>query len=226
MIRKNIILMYIIVHFSLFAQDSTVVKIFDDNIILFGYVQQEGIIISDNGQTISRKVELPKFTPNCEIYAKIEIEKNLENGDPWDRAGTILLSNGLDPDIEILKFMTAYAVPTNHRLNVSDLCSLLQGEVEIKAHIPSNPDFIGFRIIFELVYYEKENVRNSDWAKGIFFNNSLEKKHIENYLTSTNINIPAGLEKVNLYYYTSGHCTDGRGADEFESKDWDPQESD
>src|SRR5690606_7265530 len=31
--------------------------------------------------------------------------------------------------------------------------------------------------------------------------------------------IPDGLSRVKLYYLVSGHCTDGRGADEFESKD-------
>ncbi|MBI9072593.1 MAG: discoidin domain-containing protein [Melioribacteraceae bacterium] len=214
-----ILLIFFSTHIS--AQDSTVVKVFEDNIIVFGHVVQEGIKVSDNGQTIGKDVYLGDFDNSSYIYAQLEIEKNGDLGDPWDRAGTILLSNGIDPDVEILKFMTAYAVPTIHRIDVSNLSSLLRGNVKITAHVSTYPDedkIAGFKIKFKLVYFPQTDIRDNVWAKGIFYNSSLEKKHIDNNLTKINVVVPAGLKKIELNYFTSGHCTDGRGADEFEPK--------
>lgn len=212
------IIFFFLIFMPILAQDSITVNIFQNNIILFSSYEQDSIEISENGQSISKMVDLPILEANYNVFAEVEIEKNGENGDPWDRAGNITVLASDNTPIEIIKFMTAYGVPTKHRIDVSNLFSILQGPVQITGHIPSHPDFRGFIVNFKLIYIENNQYKSPEWVKPVFFTNSLERKHIEDNLTEFIIDVPAGLEKVNLLYYTSGHATDGRGADEFETK--------
>lgn len=198
---------------NVFSQTSKI-EIFNEHIIEYGWYEQPDVTIEDNGNTLVRDILLPQFSDDVRITAFLEV---IPLNDPWDRAGTIKISDGENADVELLKFITAYNVETSHQLDVSNLKSLLTGESRIKANITTYSER-SFKINFWLEYTPEPSLRNSDWTEGVFFSNSLERKHVEGNLTEVEVNIPKDLEKVELVYYVSGHCTDGRGADEFESK--------
>lgn len=204
----------VLAYANVMAQDSTIVEIFNAKSIQHGYVYQEDVDMEDNGRVISKTLELPSFDSSVEILAYLEITSL---GDPWDRAGTVTLSNDNGADIELLKFMTAYNVPTAHVEDVSRLAPLLSGEVTIKAFIDTW-QLPGFEITFKLVYKQKSDAINADWIAGAFFSPGVKRTDVSNNLTTVDVRIPSGISNVNLAYFTSGHCTDGRGADEFVPK--------
>ena len=55
--------------------------------------------------------------------------------DKWDRAGSIRLITEGQPDLEIVKFVTAYGGQTDWSVDVSALAPLLRGPVEMAAFI-------------------------------------------------------------------------------------------
>jgi hypothetical protein len=57
------------------------------------------------------------------------------------------------------------------------------------------------------------------WVESVAFFGALTAEVLTDGPASAEIEVPPGLERIVLYYLSSGHCTDGRGADEFVSKD-------
>jgi hypothetical protein len=57
-----------------------------------------------------------------------------------------------------------------------------------------------------------------DWAAPAFYHESVDREAFADGPLEDVVLVPEGLARVHLHYLVSGHCTDGRGADEFEPK--------
>lgn len=202
------------------------IDIFKNNMIHFSpgdSLDYETVTVSsaDNGREIQTQVFIPVFDGPVKITAHVKlrpIPKDLLSvWDPWDRAGHVRLVLEDAADIEIMKFMTAYGGETNWELDVSYLAPVLKGACTFAGFIDTwvSP---GWRMDFSLTFEPSRNA-NPDWLMPVFY--QLEYKADnpgENGLLA-NLIIPDGLNNISLHYLVSGHCTDGRGADEFEPKD-------
>jgi hypothetical protein len=58
-----------------------------------------------------------------------------------------------------------------------------------------------------------------DWAYGVLYEEGMTAENLGQHGVLAEVEIPPGTTRVVMDYFASGHCTDGRGADEFESKD-------
>ncbi len=173
----------------------------------------------DNGREIQTTIRLPR-TVDVKIMARIHLrpipKDELSVYDRWDRAGHVRLVRENEPDIEILKFMTAYGGETEWEMDVSHLAILLQGDCTFAGWIDTwvTP---AWYIDFTLSY-ETSDVSNPTWIKPLFYKLSYELDDPGNSGIETTITIPDTINTVQFYYNVSGHCTDGMGADEFVSK--------
>lgn len=176
----------------------------------------------DNGRETMRTLELPRLTSPTRILAHLTLkpipkdERNVH--DKWDRAGHVRLAVEDGPDIEMLKFMTAYGGRTEHTVDVTHLAPLLQGPQSIVAFIDTwvTP---AWQIDFSLEYRSDSTVLMPTFARGVLFEQSYTAEAFGDDGIAFQVSVPADLQRVELYYLVSGHCTDGRGADEFVSKD-------
>jgi len=212
---------------NLFSQsDSSTVEIFDQNAIHFGgnllndtlEVQEK-----DNGRIISKLVELPNYDVPVKIIAHLDIKSTISNncssgGDPWDRAGNVSLAVPGMKNIEILKFITGFGGHSVLQQDISDLAPLLRGDCRIEGFVDTwvSP---AWKMDFKLIYYIAPQDTNALWNYGVLYKPVLKSTDVTLNEPTYEVNIPPGETRVMLTYYTSGHCTDGQGADEFVSKD-------
>jgi hypothetical protein len=57
------------------------------------------------------------------------------------------------------------------------------------------------------------------WCRGVFYHEGLTEENLRGGPFEVPVDVPGGADRLLLYYLSSGHCTDGRGADEFVTKD-------
>lgn len=228
---RNIIQEAILLSFCLMitavAQETSTVKVFTGEVIHFNQQDldkfaSDEVEVTDNGRQIARSVELPEYTDRVRITAHLEIhpipKDELDVHDKWDRAGNIVLSKAGMTDIELVKFITSYGGYTEYDIDVSELAPLLQGECKIRGMIDTwvSP---AWKLSFSLIYTPDSDAVNPDWAAGVLYEQDFTTQTEDNGGVQVDIEIPPDLDRVELYYLVSGHCTDGRGADEFVSKD-------
>mgnify|MGYP002725531181 CR=1 FL=1 len=176
----------------------------------------------DNGRVVLSTVEIPRFDQPVRILARLAtkpIPKDIQFVyDPWDRAGTVRLVNKDRADVEILKFITAYGGYTEHSIDVSYLAPFLRDGCTIAGFIDtwSSP---GWKMDFTLEFQEDPQVINPTWGQALVYEQSFDQESYGEGGIDVEVNIPEGLNQLKLHYLVSGHCTDGMGADEFESKD-------
>ncbi|MDX1701867.1 MAG: peptide-N-glycosidase F-related protein, partial [Melioribacteraceae bacterium] len=214
--KKSVLLFIMLfVGLSNILADSTTVTIFEGNYIHFGgNVQNDTTIYTelDNGRVLARTITLPEFNNPVKIIANIDVDSD---GDPWDRAGTVYLDVPEQQNIEILKFITGFGGHSILDNDVTFLAPMLKGEVTIKAFVDTWVTR-GWVFDFSLTFIEIDTLQQSSWNYATLFNSGLTK---DQGRPSSLVNIPPDQERILLTYYVSGHCTDGQGADEFESKD-------
>lgn len=190
------------------------------------------IYSSDNGRVINADIELPVFEQEVRIIASLKIlpipKDELVVFDKWDRAGNIRLSKEGMADIEIIKFITAYGGTSEYEVDVSHLAPVLQGSCSFKGFIDTwvSPawkiDFsLGFQPVAdssgEEIYIDY--IINPDWLEGVLFEQSYTTANAGDTGIDVEVVVPQGINRIVLYYFVSGHCTDGSGADEFMPKD-------
>ena len=201
------------------------VKIFGNNDIHFtpdnpARYDTENVIANDNGRVITRLKSLPEFKAPVKIMANIKIhpitKDPLSVHDKWDRAGNIRLAVDGMPDIEIIKFVTAYGGYTEYSVDVSHLAPLLSGERTFKAFIDTwvSP---AWKINFQLSYWLYD-LSNPDLIIPLMFTESFNAQDVSKDGILVDVEIPENVTSVKMHYLVSGHCTDGRDADEFISK--------
>lgn len=194
------------------------------------------ITASDNGREINRTVTLPRFDYEVRILARVTTRPIPQDAasvyDKWDRAANVCLLLPGQPDVEIVKFITAYGGRTTHEVDVTRLSPVLTGECTIRGFIDtwSSP---GWEMDFELVFEPADTGKPPDWMEEWLDEESLgppdwcipvayatvTRDRSDRGDVSAHVTIPRNTKRVVLDYLVSGHCTDGRGADEFVSKD-------
>jgi hypothetical protein len=176
----------------------------------------------DNGRIIARTITLPPSDSTRRLLAHLVInpipKDEIEVHDRWDRAGDVRLSLPGKPDLELIKFITAYGGRTEYRVDVTHLSPVLQGEVTIKAFIDTwvSP---AWTVDFTLEYSADSLEQVTRWVEPVLFESSYTREAQGDTGILVNIDVPTGQRRVILHYYVSGHCTDGTDADEFVKKD-------
>jgi len=211
-------ILFSICSISVLSADTTKIDVFKNNYIHFGGEAQNNSEFYnelDNGRILSKNLKLPSFSKPVQIIANLDIDTD---GDPWDRAGTIYIDVPGMEEIELLKFITGYGGHSILEKDVTYLAPLLTGEITINAFVDTWVQN-GWIFDFSLSFIETDSIQPATWNYGIMFNSGMTRAQIDEGKPVYPINIPPNPERVMLTYYVSGHCTDGRGADEFESKD-------
>lgn len=192
---------------------------------------------SDNGRVLSRTVTLAPPDGPCEIVARVRIHP-IPNGvnavcDKWDRAGNVRLSLPGMPDVELIKFITAYGGFTEHEQDVTHLAPLLRGPCTIRASIDTwvSPAWlVDFELVFRPVdedtipewmapWLEDTPRGAPDFARGVLYAERVTREDMDGGDLVRDVDIPEDAAHVTLFYLASGHCTDGRDEDEFVTKD-------
>jgi hypothetical protein len=177
-----------------------------------------GVKAEDYGRVLVTRTALPGSVWSGKIFGNVQIESiamdSMKVRDKWDRAGAIYMTVPGYPDLELIKFITAYGGPTEHCVELSHLRPLLIEQVEFKAFVDTwaSP---GWHISFDLEFIEEPNPLPSDWVLPLIYEEAVTAEYQPK---PVHVDIPKGTMRVELYYLVSGHCTDGTDADEFESK--------
>jgi len=175
-----------------------------------------------SGRVAARTIALEHPAAPTRVTARVATrpipKDDLHVHDPWDRAGNVRLRLPGQPDIEIVKFVTAYGGVTEHEVDVTHLAPLLTGPCTFLGFVDtwSCP---GWRMDFSLSFEYGGANAAPDWARGILYEESVTAARLAAGELVVEVEVPAGLERVVLNYLVSGHCTAGRAADEFVSKD-------
>lgn len=207
------------------AVPSLIETIFRDNVIHFApdsasRYETAQVGAEDNGRVILRDAELR--LPRGRLIARLTtrpIPKDPETvHDRWDRAGNVRLARDGSPDVEVVKFITAYGGETSHEVDVTDLAPFLTGHAVWKGHVDTwvTP---AWRMDFDLEVRPDSEVRVPSWGEALLYEPEVTAARLAKGPLTATVTVPPGLDRVELRYLVSGHCTDGRGADEFESKD-------
>ncbi len=174
----------------------------------------------DKGRIAVTHSVLPDDAPPGRTHARFTLhpvpKSAREVWDRWDRAGSFRLAIEGEPDLEIVRFITSYGGRTDHVVDVSELAPLLRGKRIMKAFVDtwSSP---GWRVDFALNFEPDSLYTPPVWVQPVFFTDSFNA-HDFGDGAEVAVSVPDGLSRVVLRYLTTGHCTDGRGADEFVPK--------
>jgi len=181
---------------------------------------QAGQVAGDNGRIVQTTVDLPRFDDRRRITAFVTVspipKSDQEMFDRWDRAGNVRLRREGSPDLEIVRFMTAYGGQTEYAIDVTPLAPLLRGRCTLAAFVDTwtSP---GWHVDFALRYEADPRADGPTWAEPVYYTDSFDREHMPRGVEIP-VTIPAGLERVVLQYFATGHCTDGIDDDEFVSK--------
>lgn len=209
------------------AVDPLTVHIFYKNAIRFdpdhpNIMDTRFVKSLDNGRVVERTVVLEHPAYPVRIFAHLSVRpipKDDSNvHDKWDRAGNVRLSIPNMAEIEVIKFITAYGGATEYDVDITHLAPLLDGPCAFRGFIDTWID-PAWEIDFHITFAPDEEALSPDWVSGVFFEESVTEESMRDGDVETEVVIPDGIDQVTLHYLVSGHCTDGRGDDEFESKE-------
>jgi peptide-N-glycosidase F-like protein len=179
-----------------------------------------GISYRDNGRTAAATVSLPRMRGPHRITAHVTVrpvaKSDREVFDRYDRAGSIRLSSGKGPDLELVRFITPYGGRGDYDVDVTALAPLLAGRREFLAHIDTwtSP---AWTVDVSLRYTPVADYDDPDWAAPVYLTDDFNREQMPAG-DSVVVDVPPGLSRVVLRYTSTGHCTDGTDADEFVSK--------
>ncbi|MGQ0723250.1 MAG: peptide-N-glycosidase F-related protein [Candidatus Eiseniibacteriota bacterium] len=222
--------------------DPITVHVFHDDVLHFtpddpGRWSRPQVTPSESGRGVSRTVTLAPPPSPFRIVARVATRPIPADAqsvhDKWDRAGNVRLIVPGGADVEIVKFVTAYGGATTHEVEVTHLAALLTGSVTFAGFVDTwtSP---GWRMDFALEFLpqspepapdwmaewtEGEEPAPPDWVHGVLYEPEVTAALMAAGDREAEVNIPAGTRRVMLHVLSSGHCTDGRGADEFETKE-------
>jgi hypothetical protein len=187
-----------------------------------------GVTADDNGRVAVRSIVVPSIHVPVRIVGHLVIKPipkdELVVHDKWDRAGSLRLAQSDGPDVELIKFMTAYGGRTEYTVDLSHLAPLLSGELTFKVFIDTwvSPAWqVDFSLSYDANYKDSTNnpQREPVWAQGIFLEDGFKAETYGDSGITLPVTVPSGAQRTLLHYFVSGHCTDGRDEDEFVPKD-------
>ncbi len=176
----------------------------------------------DNGRVMATVRELPARTGPRRLALQLSlrpIRLDIHNVvDRWDRAGSVrLVREGAAP-VELCRFMTSYGGATDHEVDVTHLAPLLTGTCEFEVFIDTwvSP---AWRVTAHLVSTPAPAGAPAAprWAAPALYPGG--GLSAEAPVASAAFTVPAGVRRVAVAAVSTGHCTDGRDADEFITKD-------
>ena len=178
----------------------------------------------DSGRVIVRTMQMEPPREPTRILARVvtrPVSKDeVSVHDPWDRAGNVRLSRPGGPDIELVKFVTAYGGVTEHEVDVTHLAPLFRGACTFKGFVDTwvSPAWtMDFTLSFE---YEERNARREPaWIEPLLYEENATAESLGRDGFAIAVDVPENAGRVVLHYLVSGHCTDGTDEDEFVSKD-------
>jgi hypothetical protein len=204
---------------------ATVVPVFRDVALHFNpdssaKFARKGLTYRDQGREAQVTITLPHLRGPHRVTALLTVhpvpKTDREVFDRYDRAGNIRLQLEGKPDLELIRFITAYGGRTDHEIDVTALAPLLTDKRTFIAHIDtwSSP---AWTLDLSLRYTPVEDFDNATWALPVYYTPNFNAEHMPSGDSAT-VEIPRGLARVVLSYTTTGHCTDGIDEDEFVSK--------
>ena len=176
----------------------------------------------DNGRIMTTYHEFARPLGPARLTLAMEVEpirKDMRNmHDRWDRAGWVrLVKPGMAP-VELCRFMTAYGGASEHEVDITRVLPLLQGHCEFEVFIDTwvSPAWV---VDAELIIEPAPHggVNPPHWTTGLFFPPGGLKA--TQPVVTTSVIIPESNRFAELALISTGHCTDGRDADEFITKD-------
>jgi len=187
---------------------------------------------TQSGRIITRTLNLDPPPFPARITARVAIRpvpKDPESvHDKWDRAGSVRLLTPGSPAIELVKFITAYGGATEYEVDLTPLASWLRGRVTIAGFIDTwvSP---AWRMDLSLEWSPPppDSLLAASgalpdsvpaWVQPILAEDSWTAAAPGEEGRTVPVEIPPGTTRVVLHYLASGHCTDGRGAEEFEPR--------
>jgi hypothetical protein len=176
----------------------------------------------DNGRVMTTYHEFPEAPRGRRVALRLAlrpIRQDIRNVvDRWDRAGWVRLIKPGQAPVEMVRFMTAYGGATEHEVDITHLAPLLSGHCQIEIFIDTwvSP---AWQVDVELVFTPcpAGGLDVPHWAAGALFPE--EGLTADQPDSAVEIQIPAGIRRVLVAAVSTGHCTDGRDADEFITKD-------
>ncbi len=207
--------------------DPITVHVFYDHDIHFAPADSSrydtgAVTATHGGRVITRMVELPRCEYPVRITATVAVrpiaKDETDVHDRWDRAGNVRLRVPGRSDVEIVKFITAYGGATEYQLDVTELGPLLTGRATFHGFIDTwvSP---AWKMDFSLCFAPLADSLITGWVEPVFYEESLTAERLRGDGVLSTVEIPPSGGRVVLRYLASGHCTDGRGADEFETRD-------
>lgn len=193
-------------------EQTRTLEIFRDNTIHFDEadsLKYETVQVSalDKGRVIYTYREFSERMQGVRITARVEtrpIPKDvMEVHDRWDRAGNVRLATEQGPDVEIVKFITAYGGVTTHEVDVSHLAPFFTGPCVLKGFVDtwSSP---GWEMDLELSVTPDESQDNPIWGQPLFYEESLTRESLGENGVAATVNIPPDLDRIELHYLVSG----------------------
>ena len=178
------------------------------------------ITVEDRGRVARATVTLPASNRPQRIAALVTLrpvpKTDRDVADRYDRAGNVRLAIDGGPDLEIVRFMTAYGGRTEYEVDVTHLEPLLHGRRTFIAYVDTwlSP---AWRLDFSLRYTAADSFPTPTWAAPVYYSENFNAER-NGGGDSVTVTVPSGLSRVVMKYVSTGHCTDGRDEDEFVSK--------
>ncbi|MHC5001495.1 MAG: peptide-N-glycosidase F-related protein [Planctomycetota bacterium] len=195
--------------------------------------EPDGFVQRFAGQVVERTVSLPAAVPPIEtrrIVARLRVtpvtsmrEGRRRPNDPWNRLGSVaVLVPPTSPgkpsrEVELMRFVTGYGGGGVFEQDVTTLAPLLHGPRTFRLFVSSYSDLPGWTVSLELVYStEGIGYRRPALALPLFNQQHLVAEPGRRAgRVMADIQIPPDLALPRLRLITTGHATDGAGANEF-----------
>lgn len=178
------------------------------------------VTVEDKGRVARTTISLVDSKQPQRITALVTLrpvpKSDRDVADRYDRAGNVRLAIEGGPDLEILRFMTAYGGRTDYEVDVTHLAPLLRGRRTFRATVDTwvSP---AWRLDFSLRFTPADSFPVATWASPLYYSENFNAERNSGGDSATVV-IPPGLSRVVMKYASTGHCTDGRDDDEFVSK--------
>ncbi|MFK7959083.1 MAG: peptide-N-glycosidase F-related protein [Phycisphaerales bacterium] len=220
------------------------IPLFTDVVLRFEETAPErkdgDFIVRWETQVARQSIELPNFvmsedaartllttadgrTPGLRAIVRLEpIRRPVPNGplqlDRWTRLGALTVAP-IGPDAleaketELIRFTTGYGAGGTYEADVTALAPLLSGRRLMRLSVATYGDHPGWRASAELIVDPAATGRRDPLIAMPLFDDL--HYDAEQMPLRTEVTVPAGASSPRIRIVTSGHSTDGTGANEF-----------